>query len=190
MCCLFNSCVLKASDISMDTRPICWWISVASRPTYMSPDYSIPKPSMLGRHSGDTLPTLRRYSTDTRPTLRRYTSDTPPILYRHSAETLLTLGRLSAVPNFAAWKSLPRQKQGIDGLQDWLMDQLARFIADLTGDFADSVDWAAKTLRYPRFRLVYLVILSRWQLFITFSVLVQTLNCIRNDGRLSNHRKC
>ena len=65
MCCLFNSCVLKASDISMDTRPICWSISVASQPTYMSPDHSISKPSMLGRHSGDTLPTLRRYSTDT-----------------------------------------------------------------------------------------------------------------------------
>ena len=36
--------------------------------------------------------------------------------------------------------SLPPQRQGKDGLQDWLMDQLARFIADLTGDFADSVD--------------------------------------------------
>ena len=36
--------------------------------------------------------------------------------------------------------SLSHQKQGKDGLQDWLMDQVARFIADLTGDFADSVD--------------------------------------------------
>ena len=38
------------------------------------------------------------------------------------------------------------------------MDQLARFIADLTGDIADSADLAAKTLRYPLVGLVYLVI--------------------------------
>ena len=36
--------------------------------------------------------------------------------------------------------SLPRQRQGKEGLQDWLMDQVARFIADLTSDFADSVE--------------------------------------------------
>ena len=36
--------------------------------------------------------------------------------------------------------SLPRQRQGKDGLHDWLMDQVARLIADLTSDFADSVE--------------------------------------------------
>ena len=73
---LFGSCVLKASDISIDTpRPICWSISVTSRPTCMSADYSIAKPSMLS-HSADTQPIHYRRSPDTLPTLGRYSTDT------------------------------------------------------------------------------------------------------------------
>ena len=33
-------------------------------------------------------------------------------------------------------------------------------------------------------------VMSKLQLFITFSVLFQNLNFIKNDGRLSNYRKC
>ena len=36
--------------------------------------------------------------------------------------------------------SLPRPKQVKDGLQDWLMDQVSLFVADLTGDFVDSFE--------------------------------------------------
>ena len=101
---VFGSCVLKASvgrhvgrhstDISIDTRPI-------SRSTLgryvdrhpadigrLSTDmhvgrYSIAKPSTLGRHSADALPTRGRYSTDSRWILYRHLigSQRPVFLY-------------------------------------------------------------------------------------------------------------
>ena len=53
-----------STDMSIDTRPICWSISAASRPTFMSVDTR----SLSQRRStdtADTLLTLGRYSTDT-----------------------------------------------------------------------------------------------------------------------------
>ena len=56
--------------------------------------------------------------------------------------------------------SLPRQRQGKEGLQDWLMDQVARFIADLTSDLADSVELLFRPVYLVSFNFVFLFGLS------------------------------